>query len=235
VALPPRPAILDVGSGTGVSLFEAGRWFAPTAYLAGVDLSPGMVTVARARTAALGIPARFARGNAERLRYPEGRFDLVIANSVLHWIEDRRTAVAEMRRVLRPGGYLALICAVAPAFEEWFGLLDELLSAALGAGQPPAAPDLPTAAEVEGLVEASGFTVAHRTHETQVRPIEHPEPFVRLMSAVAPVWAGHLDPASQRRLEAAALARLSADPAGFVNTWSVLQMVAIRTDRGAGA
>lgn len=93
VRVAPGPAVLDVGCGTGVNLLEAARQFAPTSLLCGIDISPGMVEVARAKAGALGLPADIRVGDAEQLPFPDTTFDLVICNSVLHWfdpVHDRR-------------------------------------------------------------------------------------------------------------------------------------------------
>jgi SAM-dependent methyltransferase len=227
--VPPMPAILDVGSGTGVNLFEAARWFAPTRLLSGIDISPGMVEVARAKAAQLGLPAQFTVGDAERLPFPDGSYDLVICNSVLHWFQDRGAALREMARVLRPGGQLALICAAAPGFREFFTIMDTLLQAVQGPSAPRSAPDLPTAVEVAGLLQAAGLMPNHFANPTQNQPIFHPESFIRLMSTVAPAWAADLSSDVQAQVEqaAASLMRLGW-PGGFPNTWSAIEATATR-------
>ncbi|HEY8346076.1 MAG TPA: class I SAM-dependent methyltransferase [Symbiobacteriaceae bacterium] len=226
--VPPAPAVLDVGSGTGVNLLEVARWFGPARLLCGIDLSPGMVRVAQHKAALLGIPAHFTVGDAEQLPYPDGLFDLVICNSVFHWFRNRAAAMAEMCRVLRPGGQLVLICATAPAFAEWFALLDRIGRQLLGPRGAVDPPDLPTAREVAALLAANGFFIQHLYNPTTVRPILFPEPFIRLMSVVAPYWAADLTPAEQSAVELAAAAAMRASPGGFPVTWSSLEAVATR-------
>jgi SAM-dependent methyltransferase len=223
------PAILDVGSGTGVNLIEAARWFAPTRLLSGIDISPGMVEVARAKVAQLGLPAQFTVGDAERLPFPDDTYDVVICNSVLHWFSDRGAALSEMARVLRPGGQLALICAAAPGFREWFGFMDTLLQAVLGPSAPKATPDLPTAAEVAELLRNAGFAPNHLANPTHMQPIFHPESFIRLMSTVAPAWAADLPADVQAKVEQAAAGIMRRGwPGGFPNTWSAIEATATR-------
>ncbi len=112
VVLPPIPAILDVGCGTGINLLEAARWFSPTRLLCGIDISPGMVEVASRKAAALGLNAGFAVGDAEHLPYPDNTFDLVICNSVLHWFDpviDRRGVGALARGPITPRSTLTCV------------------------------------------------------------------------------------------------------------------------------
>lgn len=227
--LPPFPAVLDVGSGTGINLLEAAQWFFPTRALCGIDISPGMVEVARLKAARLGIPAQFTAGDAESLPYPDNSFDLVICNSVLHWFENRPVAIREMTRVLRPGGQLALICAAAPGFREWLTLMDQLLHAVGAAGTARTLPQLPTALEVAAMLSSAGLMIQHLANPIQVQRIRDPQTFVRQMSTVAPQWAADLHPQQQAWLEQlAAMALKRSGPLGFPNTWSAVEAVAIK-------
>ncbi|MET4100577.1 ubiquinone/menaquinone biosynthesis C-methylase UbiE [Agrococcus sp. UYP10] len=96
-------AILDAGCGSGpltLALRERG------AVVTGIDASPAMVALARAR---LGDDVPLHVGDlAEPLPFPDGAFDDVIASLVLHYLEDWDAPLAELRRVLRPGGRLIL-------------------------------------------------------------------------------------------------------------------------------
>lgn len=225
----PMPAILDVGCGTGVNIVEAARWFGPARLLCGIDLSPGMVEVAQAKTARLGLPVQFTVGDAERLPYPDATFDIVICNSVLHWFKDRGAAIREMRRVLRPGGQVVIICAAAPGFHEWFSLMDTLLKTALGPAASVAMPSLPTAAEVAFHMQEAGLGVEHIDHPTYVQRITEPESFVRLMNTVAPQWTVDLPQGAVPLLEQAAATLLRCGwPHGFPNTWSAVEAVGTR-------
>ncbi len=95
--------VLDAGCGSG-PLTEALN--AKGAVVCGFDLSPAMVELARerlgedtdVRVADLGAP----------LPYPDDRFDLVVASLTLHYVEDWASALAELRRVLKPGGRLTV-------------------------------------------------------------------------------------------------------------------------------
>jgi len=220
-------SILDVGCGTGINLLAAAQLFAPAKLLCGIDISPGMVEAARAKAAAAGIPAHFVVGDAERLPYPDSTFDLIVCNSVLHWFQDRATAVREMARVLQPGGQVVMICAAAPCFFEWFQLIESLLPA-LGIPASVQGPSpLPTAAEVAALFDTAGLYLTHLSNPMEVQQIIDPEPFVQVMTTVAPHWASELSP-----IQLTAVERLAATiirtrfPGGFPNTWSAVEAVA---------
>jgi SAM-dependent methyltransferase len=87
--------ILDLGCGDGQL---TARIAATGAAVTAVDASPQMVAAARAR----GISADHAA--AESLPYPDGAFDAVFSNAVLHWVRGQDEMMAEVRRILRPGG-----------------------------------------------------------------------------------------------------------------------------------
>jgi SAM-dependent methyltransferase len=97
--------ILDAGCGSG-PLFAALR--DRGAIVTGFDKSTGMLEIARRR---LGPDADLRVADlADPLPYPDGAFDDVIASLVLHYLEDLTGPLAELRRVLKPGG--RLICSV---------------------------------------------------------------------------------------------------------------------------
>jgi trans-aconitate methyltransferase len=95
--LAPQPGerILDLGCGDG-QLTE--RIAATGALVAGVDASPEMVASARSR----GIEAEV--GNAEALPHADAGFDAVFSNAALHWVRGQDAMMAEVHRVLKPGG-----------------------------------------------------------------------------------------------------------------------------------
>jgi SAM-dependent methyltransferase len=88
-------SILDLGCGDG-QLTE--RLASTGAIVTGVDVSPEMLAAARSR----GIDAH--EGSAESLPFADRSFDAVFSNAVLHWVRDQDAMMAEVRRVLKPGG-----------------------------------------------------------------------------------------------------------------------------------
>ncbi len=97
-------AVLDVGCGTGV-LLEALRARGGPGRLVGTDLSREMLRVAHARLAGA---AGLCQASAEGLPFAGGSFDLVVSTNAFHYFRHAEAALAEMRRVLRPGGRLVL-------------------------------------------------------------------------------------------------------------------------------
>ena len=102
--------VLDVATGTGrVPLLLARQpWFGGEIY--GIDIAPAMLAQARAKIAAAAMPARVVlrEGDAGSLPWPDGAFDLVISLEALEFFPRPRRALAEMARVLEPGGTLVV-------------------------------------------------------------------------------------------------------------------------------
>jgi malonyl-CoA O-methyltransferase len=98
--------VLDLGSGTGRVTGELKRRY-PRAYVIALDLAPGMLREARRHRWPW---RRFERvcGDALRLPLADGSVDLIFSNLMLQWCEPLAVALAEVRRVLRPGGFFAL-------------------------------------------------------------------------------------------------------------------------------
>jgi ubiquinone/menaquinone biosynthesis C-methylase UbiE len=106
--LPPGARVLDIGCGTGEIAERLARRF-PGATILGVDLEEPHLDRARARCADLGERVRFRRGDALALALPDASFDLVVSRHVVQAVPDPRRAVAEMARVLAPGGRVHLV------------------------------------------------------------------------------------------------------------------------------
>jgi demethylmenaquinone methyltransferase/2-methoxy-6-polyprenyl-1,4-benzoquinol methylase len=106
---------LDIGCGTGdVALAILCR--SPSARVAGIDPSAGMLALATAKARQAGLADRviFQDGDATALPFPDASFDGIVCAFCLRNIANRRAALAEMRRVLRPRGKLAILELTAP-------------------------------------------------------------------------------------------------------------------------
>jgi SAM-dependent methyltransferase len=106
--LAEGPVLRVVEAGCGpATLWTANAERVPAGWsLALTDLSPGMVDEARQAFETAGLRAEFAVAEAAALPFADGSADLLIANGMLYHVPDRRAALAEFRRVLRPGGAL---------------------------------------------------------------------------------------------------------------------------------
>jgi ubiquinone/menaquinone biosynthesis C-methylase UbiE len=96
--------VLDIGCGTG-ELLRRLRALEPSLILHGVDPSAAMLNEAQIKLAGA---ANLAQAPAERLPFADASFDLAACTSILHYLPEPRQALTEIKRVLKPGGRLAL-------------------------------------------------------------------------------------------------------------------------------
>jgi arsenite methyltransferase len=105
--LAPGARVVDVGSGGGLDAFLAARRAGPQGRVVGVDMTPEMVDKATATAAELGLDnVEFRLGLAESLPVADGWADVVLSNGVINLCANKGAVLSEMRRVLRPGGWL---------------------------------------------------------------------------------------------------------------------------------
>jgi ubiquinone/menaquinone biosynthesis C-methylase UbiE len=100
-----RGEVLEIAVGTGRNLMH----YPPELHVIGIELSPAMLEIAQRRARELGRQADLRLGDAQALDFPAERFDTVVCTLSLCTIPDDRAAVAEVRRVLRPGGRFLLL------------------------------------------------------------------------------------------------------------------------------
>ena len=122
--------VLEVAIGTGLNLAH----YPNEVQLAGVDQSPAMLDIARERAGQLGRAVDLRQGDAQALEFPDASFDTMVCTFSLCAIPDDRAAVAEMARVLRPGGLLLLADHVeaSPWFARAAQALIEVVSVPVG-------------------------------------------------------------------------------------------------------
>ena len=110
--------VLEVAVGTGRNF----GFYPHDVRLTGIELSSEMLAIARRRAAEVGLQAELLQGDAQLLAFPDASFDTVVCTFSLCSIPDDRKAVAEMKRVLRPGGQLILIDHVPSTTRLWRGI-----------------------------------------------------------------------------------------------------------------
>jgi ubiquinone/menaquinone biosynthesis C-methylase UbiE len=115
-----RPlAVLDVGCGTGVFASRI-RAAVPQSRVWGVDLVSAMLVQGQARWRADSEHVAAVQGDSERLPFPSGAFDVVTCANSFHHYPHQDRAVAEMHRVLKPGGWLFLVDGSRDGLWGWF-------------------------------------------------------------------------------------------------------------------
>ncbi|MGE5252252.1 MAG: class I SAM-dependent methyltransferase [Bacteroidota bacterium] len=115
--------VLDVGSGTGSLALLAKKAY-PGSTVVGLDGDPQILEIARSKARQQGLDVRFDQGMSFELPYADASFDIVFTSMMLHHLdrEAKQKTIAEIFRVLRPGGRL---CGMD--FGEWRGPLGRLL------------------------------------------------------------------------------------------------------------
>jgi ubiquinone/menaquinone biosynthesis C-methylase UbiE len=106
-ALRPGERVLDVACGTGIVARLASQQVGSNGAVAGLDINPGMLEVARSSTPA-DMSIEWYESNAEDMSLPDEAFDVALCQHSLQFMTDKRAALQEMRRVLAPGGRLIL-------------------------------------------------------------------------------------------------------------------------------
>ena len=105
--LGPGDRVVDIGSGAGFDSFLAAAQVGPASRVIGVDMTPEMLEKSTATAAELGLDhVEFRAGLAESLPVADAWADVVISNGVINLCADKHAVLSEIRRVLKPGGWL---------------------------------------------------------------------------------------------------------------------------------
>ena len=106
--------VLDLGSGGGIDVLLSARRVGPAGFVYGVDMTDDMLTLARANAAKAGAAnVEFLKGEIEAIPLPDASVDVVISNCVINLSTDKPAVLAEMFRVLVPGGRIGIADVVA--------------------------------------------------------------------------------------------------------------------------
>jgi len=106
--LQPGERVLDVACGTGLIARLAAEQVGPSGSVTGIDVAPDMIDVAEGVPSPAGVEIEWHVGDATSLPFPDDSYDVVLCQMGLMFMGDRGAALAEMRRVLAPGGRVAV-------------------------------------------------------------------------------------------------------------------------------
>jgi arsenite methyltransferase len=159
--------VLDLGSGGGIDVLLSARRVGPSGFAYGVDMTDDMLTLARANAARAGAGnVEFRKGEIEALPLPGASVDVVISNCVINLSTDKPAVLAEMFRVLVPGGRIGITDVVAEDHLSPAG------RAAAGSYAGCIAGALSRAEYLDGLT-AAGFAGASVTFTNEAAPGMH--------------------------------------------------------------
>ena len=159
--------VLDLGSGGGIDVLLSARRVGPSGFAYGVDMTDDMLTLARANAAKAGAGnVEFLKGDIEAVPLPDASVDVVISNCVINLSTDKPAVLAEMFRVLVPGGRIGITDVVAEDH------MSPAARAASGSYVGCIAGALSRAEYLDGLA-AAGFTDASVTFTNEAAPGMH--------------------------------------------------------------
>ena len=170
-AVEPGMDVLDVACGTGNATIPAAK---AGARVTGLDFSPVMLETARERSADAMVEIDFVEGDAQELPFEDASFDRVLSTFGHMFAPDHQRTAAEMRRVLRPGGVIAVACwAPEGSIGRMFRTLAELVP-------PPPGATPPILWGTEGHVRELLGDAEFERHEIEWTD-ESPESYARFM------------------------------------------------------
>jgi arsenite methyltransferase len=170
--------VLDLGSGGGIDVLLSARRVGPSGFAYGVDMTDDMLELARRNATKAGATnVEFRKGQIEDLPLPDASVDVVISNCVINLSVDKPAVLAEMFRVLVPGGRIGIADVVA---EDHMSPADR---AAAGSYVGCIAGALSRREYLDGLT-AAGFADATVTFTTEAAPGLH-SAIIRAIKPVA--------------------------------------------------
>lgn len=177
-ALRPGERVLDVACGTGIVARLASQEIGAKGTVAGLDVNPDMLAVARSATPA-GSSIDWHEASAEAMPFPDASFDVVLCQMGLQFMPDKHAALSEIGRILVPGG--RLILNMPGPTPQLFAIMGEALARHFGteaAGFVNQVFSLHDTAEIQNLISGAGFHDISVQSETKSLRLPGPEDFL---------------------------------------------------------
>lgn len=202
-ALQRGESVLDVACGTGIVARLAAARVGPSGRVAGIDLNPGMLEVARSAAPA-EVSIEWHQTSAEQLPFPDATFDVVLCQMSLQFFPDKQAALREMRRVLAPNG--RLVVNVPGSIPDVFTALAEGVGRHINPdleGFVRQVFSLSDPAELRDLVSGAGFDRVSSSLEHKSLRLAPPDEFLWQYVRSTPLsdMIGKVDVADRAALE----------------------------------
>ena len=189
--IAPGHRVLDVACGIGQPAIPAARQVGPAGRVVGVDVSADQLSIARKAAAAAGVDnVEWLEMDGQDLRFADASFDAVTCAQALMFFPDPVRGVAEIRRVLRPGGRAAFVVwderPRNPFFTTFFDVLARF------APSPPPDPRAPgqfrlgPPGELEAVLAAGGLAGVSVERHPITFTVDRPEDYWQLFFDIAP-------------------------------------------------
>jgi ubiquinone/menaquinone biosynthesis C-methylase UbiE len=170
--------VLDVATGTGVVARLTRPQVGAGGSVTGIDVSEHMLAVARTCADHEGLDIEWNEGAAETLPLPDARFDLATCQFGLMFFEDRSAALSEMRRVLVPGGRVALNVFQEIERHPFYVALDGAIQKRLGVSAAADIFRLGDATNLETMIGDAGFGQVNVERASLISRFPNPEAFL---------------------------------------------------------
>jgi SAM-dependent methyltransferase len=199
----PGDRALDVACGTGALSRALADRVGKSGRVVGIDHAPKMLAVAREQPGVDGASIEFVEGGADQLPFGGGEFSIVTCQQGLQFFPDRAAALAEFRRVVAPGGRVAVACwcdlESSFGFDQISRALDRHLSTEMGDMMRFPFVAIGDPAELRGLFESSGFDDVVIEIERVAARFPEPERFAERIIAAGPVATAFAAATEQQR------------------------------------
>lgn len=193
VRLRQGQQVLDLGSGTGYPALLAAQVVGPQGRVVGIDLADDMLAAARRKAGRLGRSnVEFRTGDVTTLPFPSGSFDAVTSRFCLMFLPEIPKAVAEIARVLKPGGYLAAAVWSGPDKNPYLriplNVIKQLIELPPPDPQAPGIFRLAKPGDLMGMVRQAGLSgLSEEEFAADVQLTSGQEYFSSLMEIAAPI------------------------------------------------
>jgi ubiquinone/menaquinone biosynthesis C-methylase UbiE len=192
--LPPGAFVLDVGCGTGAAARYAAEHVGPSGRVVGVDVNAGMIAVAKALPPVPGAPIEWFEESAYNLSMPDQTVDIALCAQTLQFLEQPHRALAEIYRVLKPGGRIVLSVWCQLQESSYFHALVDAVTQHIGADTAAglgAAFRLTNPDEIRVLLTTAGFRAIELTVVQRDLSLPALTEFVPRHISATPMAAGY--------------------------------------------